>query len=139
MEFKDLRLVYTAATDLEAHLMVDMLKANGVPALAVEDQSGASLWMFGTNSQFHKPNVYVDKSTAETARQLIVDFEDRRREHHNPGTSTRDVQVKCEECGKATTFPDSLTGTVQECPFCRAYVDVGKLEWEEDFGQPDES
>jgi hypothetical protein len=54
--------------------------------------------MFGTISQFHKPNVWVEQSTAETAGQLILRFEERKRERENPGTSTREVQVQCEEC-----------------------------------------
>ena len=43
MDFKKPVVVYTAATNIEAHLIVDMLLANGVPAHVIEDQSGVSL------------------------------------------------------------------------------------------------
>ncbi len=48
MDFKQPVVVYTAATNMEAHLILQMLHANGIPAHAVEDQSGVSLWGAGT-------------------------------------------------------------------------------------------
>lgn len=138
MDFKKPVIVYTAATNVEAHVIVDMLYANGVPAHAVEDNSGVSLWAFGTISQFHKPNIWVDQSTARKAAELIQDFEEKRRQRDNPGKGTGEIHVLCEECGKTTTFPDSLDGTTQQCSYCDAYVDAGELPWEDDFGTPDE-
>lgn len=138
MEFKQPVMLYTAATNVEAHVIVEMLHANGIPAHAVEDQSGVSLWMFGTISQFHQPNVWVDKSTAEKAAQLVRQFEDDKRERANPVAGIGETHVECEECGKTTTFPDTLNGTMQDCSHCSAYVDVGELPWSEDFGVPDE-
>jgi hypothetical protein len=138
MEFKQPVVVYTAATNVEAHMVVEMLHANGVAAHAVEDQSGVSLWAFGTISQFHQPNVWVDQSTAEKASLLIRRFEENKRERENPGTGAGEIHVECEECGKTTIFPDTLNGTTQDCSHCHAYVDVGDLPWSEDFGEPDE-
>jgi hypothetical protein len=138
MEFKEPTLVYTAATNVEAHLVVEMLRTNGIPAYAVEDQSGVSLWAFGTISQFHQPNVWVDKPTAERAAELIVLFEERKREREYPNTGSGEIHVVCEGCGKTTIFPDTLDGTTQDCSHCQAYVDVGELPWEEDFDAPEE-
>ncbi len=138
MEFEKPVIVYTAATNVEAHLIVDMLHASGVPAHAVEDQSGVSLWMFGTISQFHKPNVWVDQSTVQQAADLIQDFEEKRRARNNPCQGSGEIHVVCEDCGKITSFPDSLDGTTQECSHCHAYVDVGDLPWNDDFGVPDD-
>lgn len=138
MKFKEPFVVYTAASNLEAHIIVDMLDSNGIAALAVEDQSGVSLWWFGTISQFHKPKIWVERSTAVKAKQLIQQFEQRNREREKPGTSTAaDIQVQCEECGKTTVFPGSLDGSIQECSHCGSFVDVGELGWDEDFGEPD--
>lgn len=139
MDFKQPVIVYTAATNVEAHLIVDLLHANGVLAHAVEDQSGVSLWSFGTISQYHKPNVWVEQSSAQEAAQLIQTFEQNRRDRENLGQGVGEIQVVCEDCGKTTTFPDSFDGTTQECSHCHAYVDVGDLPWEDDFGTPDES
>jgi len=138
MEFKDPVIVYTAATNLEAHVIVNMLHASGISALVVEDQSGASIWEFGTISQFHKPNIWVDKSNLQQAAKLISDFEEKRRARNIPVKGAGVIHVVCEECGHANVFPSSLDGTTQECSQCRAYVDVGELEWEDDFGTPDE-
>ena len=138
MELKEPVVVYTAPTNLEAHVVVSMLTANDVPAYAIEDQSGASLWMFGTITQFHKPKVYVDKSNMEVALQLVRQFEDLQQKRRKPGTGAEQVAVRCEECGASTMFPASQSGTVQDCPKCYAYVDVGEIEWEENCDATEE-
>lgn len=75
-------MAYTASGNLEAHSIVTWLQSNGVGAYAVEDNSGASLFAFGTISQFHKPQVFVDKSDLDRAGDLLRAVEakrDRRR------------------------------------------------------------
>ena len=47
-------VAYTANGNLEAHSVVAWLGSNGIHAYAVEDNSGVSLFAFGTISQFHK-------------------------------------------------------------------------------------
>jgi len=138
MDLKEPVVVYTAPTNLEAHVVVSMLTANEIPAYAVEDQSGASIWMLGTITQFHRPKVYVDKSDVEAALQLVLEFEERQRERNRPGTSTEQVEVRCEECGASTMFPAAQSGTVQDCPKCHAYVDVGEIKWDENFEATEE-
>jgi hypothetical protein len=135
MDLKEPFAVYTAAGNLEAHMIAEMLNANGIAAFADEDQSGVSLWAFGTISQFHKPRVWVEKSATADAARLIVDFEDQKRNRRNPGDSDGEIEVECEECGKTTTFPESLNGTTQECSHCHAYVDVGEFEWDDQIGE----
>src|SRR5579859_4981240 len=34
------------------------------------------------------------------------------------------IRVRCDECENVVAFPATLAGTTQECPECRAYVDV---------------
>ncbi len=77
MEFKDPFKVYTAAGNVEAHMIVNMLESQGIAAHAVEDTSGVSLWSFGIISQFHQPDVWVDKSTVQQAAELIRGFEEK--------------------------------------------------------------
>jgi hypothetical protein len=108
MDFQKPVIVYTAATNVEAHVIVAMLHANGVPAHAVEDQSGVSLWGFGTISQFHKPNIWVDEPTVRKAADLIRDSEEKRRSRSTPADGLGEIQVVCEDCGKTTSFPSSL-------------------------------
>lgn len=139
MEFKDPRVVYTAATNMEAILIAKMLNSNGVPAYAVEDQSGVSLWAFGTITQYHRPNVWVDLSTAEEARQLLLRYEEEQRQRQHAEISAGAIEAECEDCGEKSQFPAALNGTTQECPHCRAYLDVGVFDWDEDVGEPDDS
>jgi hypothetical protein len=138
MEFKQPHKIYTAASNIEAHQIVEILQAHDIEAYADEDQSGVSLWSFGTFSQFHQPNVWIDKSTAEQARLLVDQFEAKKRTRDKPVTHQGDIEVECEECGKISRFPDGLNGSTQECSHCQAYVDVGELDWDDDFGEPED-
>ena len=136
MDLKEPKKVYTAASNVEAHIVVDLLVSKGIPAHAIEDQSGVSLWMFGIISQFHQPDVWVGKSDFEAACKILEDFDAKKSESGNAETNGEDISVTCEDCGKLTTFPASLDGTVQECKHCFSYLDVGDLPWDGDFGEP---
>lgn len=138
MDFQKPVIVYTAETNVEAHMIVNMLHANGVQAYAVEDQSGVSIWGFGTISQYHKPNIWVDEMTRQKAAALIREFEQIKRARRDPARGPAEIQVQCERCGEATFFPRSLDGTTQECAHCGAYLDVGDLPWDDDFGAADD-
>lgn len=132
MDFDNPTIVFTAETNVESHLVVEMLRASGIEALAVEDQSGVSLWAFGTISQFHKPNVWVDTTDIDAAVVLVREFEKQKRTRNNTEGIGAPIVVTCEDCGKDTTFPGELNGTTQECAQCSAYLDVGEFEWNED-------
>lgn len=134
MNFLKPTKVYTAATNVEAHLIVDLLDSQGIPAFVEEDQSGVSLWALGTISQFHQPNVWVDEVTAQAAAEFIQGFEEQRRRRNNPAEGSAQLTAKCEKCGESTSFPVSQNGSTQVCRHCGAYVDVGELGWKEDFG-----
>ena len=135
MDLKDPIVIYTAAGNLEAQMIADMLNAKGIAAFAEEDQSGVSLWAFGTISQFHKPRVYVEQAASEAAARIIADFEEQKRRRQNPGDGEGEIDVVCEECGEQTSFPASLNGTTQNCSHCQAFVDVGEFAWDEDLGE----
>ena len=139
MELKNPKIAYTAASNVEAHMIVELLLSNGIPAHAVEDQSGVSMWSFGTISQFHQPNVWVDETSLEQAEELIRDYEEKRRQRERPRETGGEIETVCEDCGKVTSFPDSLDGTTQECSQCGAYVDVGELPWDDDFGEAEDA
>ena len=138
MDFKEPFKVYTAASNVEAHQIVDMLGANGVPALADEDQSGVSLWSFGRISQFHLPNVWIEKSAAPQAAELIRRFEEDKRHLATSGAPDAQILIACEECGQTSIFPERLKGSTQDCSHCGAFMDIGAVEWDEDVGEPEE-
>jgi hypothetical protein len=52
------------------------------------------------------------------------------------------VEVDCEECGRRCEFPAEQNGSVQECPHCGAYLDVGDAglpeDWADAAGDPDD-
>ena len=90
MKFKEPFKLYTAETNVEAHMIVNMLVANGIEAYADEDNSGVSLWALGVLSQFHQPNVWIEKSTTPKAVELIRCFEEQKRE----AGATRGEQIR---------------------------------------------
>lgn len=129
--------VYTAASNIQAHMIVKLLAANDVSAHAVEDQSGVSLWAMGTITQFHQPRIWVEESNVETATALIREFEQKNAARSQPQTVGTSIEVLCEGCEKTSTFPSSQNGTTQDCPHCGNYVDVGVTDFETDFGEED--
>lgn len=135
--FKNPVSVYTAASNLEAHLIAEMLMSHGIAACAIEDQSGVSLWAMGTISQFHQPQIWVEQSTAQAAAALILTHEQKHQARNRTFSGPAELDATCEDCGATKTFPSSMDGTTQDCPQCGGYVDVGELAVEEDFGAID--
>jgi len=132
MDLKDPIALYTAESNIESHVIVAMLNSHGIAAMAVEDQSGVSLWEFGRLTQFHKPKVWVDKCDELAAAELILDFEQRKQKRDTQYVKNADIIATCEDCGKATPFSSELNGTTQECDWCGSYLDVGEFAWGDD-------
>ncbi len=125
-------LAYTANDNLELHSVVTWLHSRGVRAYAVEDNCGASLWVFGTISQFHKPQVFVDKADLEEAGELLRQFEAKRDTRRRDLDSDQSISSQCEECGATSNFHSSQDGTTQNCPKCNEFMDVGSFNWPSD-------
>jgi hypothetical protein len=117
--------VYFAANNIEANLLCEMLKNAGIEASPIEDHSQAGTWMGGLVPNLHRPQVWVNRCDEERARSLIADFEalasERRHAHERSGS----IRMTCEHCGAAISFSAALAGSVQACPECEEYVDVG--------------
>ncbi|MDZ7618626.1 MAG: DUF2007 domain-containing protein [Patescibacteria group bacterium] len=139
VHFEEPYKVYTAATNIEAQMIAKMLEANDIGVFVEEDLSGASLWAFGTITQFHKPDLWIEKSSAQAAAELIRQFENRQRERANATSGPLEICAQCEECGKESLFAGKCNGTVQECPHCGAFIDVGDLGWDDEFSMSDQS
>ena len=136
--FSDPVTAYTANGNIEAHSAVTWLESNGIRSYAVEDNSGASLFAFGTISQFHKPQVFVERSHLERAKELLQQFERQRHERRKDLENADPVTSECEDCGESSEFPASQDGTTQNCPKCGAYMDVGSFDWPEDYDAVEE-
>jgi hypothetical protein len=140
MALRDPFAAYNAGSNVEAHLVCGLLRDAGVEAVVIEDVSQVGVWLGGTIAEIHKPQVWIERADIDRARPVITDYEQRaaeRRAAERAGVAAGEpIAVVCEECGKRSEFPAAQKGTVQSCPHCRAYVDVGDEVgfegWEED-------
>jgi hypothetical protein len=113
--------VYTAGTDLEAHVIHEMLTSAGVEAAIMGDVA----WLSGgVVPQIQHPRIFVDEADADRARTLLAEYEQRQQREETVGDGPL-IPVLCEECRRTTMFAASLRGRVEVCSHCGAYVDVG--------------
>ena len=119
---------YNAHNNFEAHLVSKLLNDAGIPAMVIEDMSGVGIWWGLTVAEIHKPQVWIEKSDVERATPILAEYDRKNQERlaTNHAATARVVGV-CEECGARSEFPAALNGTTQNCPKCRAFMDVGEL------------
>lgn len=128
MTFTDPLAAYNAASNLEAHLVCRLLNDAGVPATVVEDVSQVGVWLGGFISEIHKPQVWIERADAGRAKPVLDEYERRAAERRRTDAAGPPIAVTCERCGKTSEFPASARGTVEICPHCGGYVDVGDDE-----------
>jgi hypothetical protein len=121
---------YVASTNLEAQLLKVLLQEAAVEAHVSEDNSLAGLWAFGTLPEVHRPRIWVSETDLNRAQVLLNDYEARAAEREEARGQTADpqgatIEVLCEECNQKFTFTAAKKGTIQDCPHCGAYADVG--------------
>jgi hypothetical protein len=146
MALRDPVAVYNAANNMEAIFVRDALVAAGVDAFVIEDLSRVGTWIGGFIPEIHKPQVWVERADIERAKPVLDDFErrstDLREAGAEAGATGPVIEVVCEECGRPASFPAAQQGSVQQCPHCRAYIDVGDGEapagWEDGEGAAEE-
>ncbi len=128
MEFRDPVAIFNAANNSEAHVVRLLLEQNGIEASVVEDVSPVGFFWFGLLPQIHNPQVWVDRDSVGRAKPILEEFEqgldERRAAEVQAETQVGTLEVTCEKCGKTTTFPAALQGTVQDCSNCGEYLDV---------------
>jgi hypothetical protein len=130
MALKDPFAAYNAGSNVEAHMVCGLLQDAGIEAMVIEDVSQVGVWLGGTVAEIHKPQVWIERADIERARPVLTDYDRRATERRAAekdagGSAGPPIQVVCEECGKRSEFPANQKGSVQSCPHCRAYVDVG--------------
>ncbi len=128
MSMQEPNVIYTAVSNLEAHFLCNLLVDSGIEAAVVEDNSQAGAWIGGNASQLHHPKVLVDQSDIDRAKPILEQYEQRSTERRAAGrvSDGEPILVWCEECGEQSQYPAAQSGTVQSCPKCLAYVDVGE-------------
>jgi hypothetical protein len=145
MALRDPVAVYNAANNVEAHFVRDALLGQGIEAHVIEDVSQVGVWLLGLVPEIHKPQVWVEREDVERAKPILDDYERRTAELRAaevPGepTEERPIEVVCDECGQVASFPAVQRGSVQQCPNCRAFVDVGAADFTDEWREspPDE-
>lgn len=146
MALNDPVAAYNAANNVEAQLICNLLNDAGIEAYVTEDVSTVGVWMFGLLPEIHKPQVWVERSDLARVKPLLDEYENqqlqrRQSEEKQRAAGEATVEATCEECGRQSIFPAAQDGSVQDCPHCGAYMDVGNIsdggEWWHESG-PDE-
>jgi hypothetical protein len=132
MALRDPFAVYNAASNMEAFFVRDALVAAGINAFVIEDVSQVGTWLGGLIPEIHKPQVWVERADIERAKPVLDDFERRSAELRDAdpeeGVTGPVIEVVCAECGHPASFPAAQQGSVQHCPHCGAFIDVGDTE-----------
>ena len=135
---------YIAESNDEAWIVKTFLENHGVPAHYTADLTDSLAWELGTAAQIYKREVWISESDQARAAELLRDYEaDRKSRKAEFAANQRDAivvgttDVQCDNCGKTSTFPSGLRGSVQACSHCGAYLDVGEVDWPYDdtFGE----
>jgi hypothetical protein len=144
MGLRDPIAVYNAADNMEAVFVRDALVAAGIEAYVTEDVSQVGAWVGGFIPELHKPQVWVERADSERARPVLDNYEERaahlRGDRASAALAEPPVEVVCDRCGGHASFPATQEGSVQQCPHCGAYLDVGDTEttdgWGDAEGEP---
>jgi hypothetical protein len=136
MALRDPVAVYNAADNAEVYLVQNALADGGIEAFVAEDNSQVGTWALGLIPELHKPQVWVERADIERAKPILDEFERRKAELQtvNGEVSGPAIVAICEECEGQASFPASQKGSVQQCPHCGGYVDVGVEESDDDWG-----
>jgi len=121
---RDMNCVYRAASVEEADIVVAWLVDRGISALVRDRHAIGTLNAPPAVAPKGIAVCVLNEEQAELAKMLLAEHTDelkKNRAHIQPGKVFR---VVCEECGRASDFPSELYGSVQNCPICRANMDV---------------
>ena len=124
MAFREPFAAYNAASNVEAQIVCNLLLDEGIEAVVIEDVSAVGWGWAGPLAEVHKPQVWIERADIDRAKPVLDEYERLETERRKPATG-EPIDVVCEECGKRSSFPTSQKGSVQNCPHCKAYVDVG--------------
>lgn len=99
--------VFLAETNVEAHVIANLLSHSGIEAHAVEDVSPAGMYSLGTLDDIHRPKVFVSSAQVDAARALIARYQ-----AHSQSVIGAPQLTCCYFCGAACE-PNSA-----KCPSC---------------------
>jgi len=129
LAFREPLAAYNAATNLEAHMVCDLLLEAGIDAMVIEDVSQVGVAVTGMIAEIHKPQIWIERADAERAGPILAEYERKGAERRSGAGEA--IYATCDECQKRSAFPGSMRGMVETCPHCGGYLDV-----EPDGGEP---
>lgn len=129
MAFREPLAAYNAATNLEAHMVCDLLHEAGIDAMVIEDVSQVGVAVLGMIAEIHKPQIWIERADADRAGPVLAEYE--RKSAQRRSGEGESIYATCDECHKRAAFPGAMRGLVETCPHCGAYIDV-----EPDGGEP---
>jgi hypothetical protein len=135
MPYRDPRCVFVANDFGQADVVAGWLGGRGIAAQVMNQAThgglvsplltgavGVEVWVVDPAQAAEAVRLLGEHAVAQVAREL----------------TGPPVEVVCEECGRASTFPARYRGTVQVCAHCAAYLDVGDPEASEEPHDLDE-
>ncbi len=138
MAIKDPVALCNVATSEEAKGICQILGREGIEATVTED---ATTSPNGEATGGDRPRVIVDKESLQLATEFLHGFAQAqtlfRSRAGNEASAQAFVTCICEECGQSSTFTSTVMGSVQECPHCGKFMDVGAAGDDLDWGEPE--
>jgi hypothetical protein len=129
--------VYRAKNGAQAHLFVTALEEAGIKAeiqgttFHPASQTAANL-ISASAPWWDAPRLLVFAEDAERAERLLLEWEARERDKAQEAEASPPIEAVCENCSRRCSFPAAQRGSVQECPHCGGYIDVGDEEAPDD-------
>ena len=111
------------ATLEEAQILVAWLAEHDVEA-TITDRDNPGAFAFGVTDTEGIEVFVKDEEMAQRAQELLAEHDRERAAQREAGGEDVVIEVTCDECECACSFPADQRGTVQECPECGAYIDV---------------
>ena len=134
MPYRDPRCVFVAEKIGEADVVATWLGQHDIKAEVMDRNTRGGfegLSMVTPNGVSSRGiEVWViDPEQVPQAIQMLAEQEMQRTTRDAAQEASGEpIDVTCEDCGTTTTFPPTQRGSVQDCPNCAAYLDVGEEE-----------
>lgn len=130
---RDAKCVYVANSPGEADVVAVWLEEQGFPTRVMNMSTlGGIAGLTPYSPLGISPGgieVWVlDEPRAPLAKQMLEEHSQSLARHATAAAEqSGPIEVRCEDCGRTTEFPAQQRGSVQECPHCGEYLDVGDL------------
>ncbi len=118
--------VHRAADLGEADIVAAWLAEQGITPL-VKDYAAVSLYGLVVSSPRGVEVCVVDEEQRKRATDLLREHVAEIAARKSAEATGPPIPILCKACGRTTSFPHGQRGSVQSCPYCRAYMDVPDL------------